>query len=125
MRLVAVGSSLRGPAHALAFEPNQDAIALRGCRGGWIAAACDGLGSAPRSREGARAASRACLEVLSQEDGERLDPAAAIQARWLRSISPLRPHAAATTCLWACVDRHGHCSTGQLGDGMVLMRSNC
>lgn len=123
MRLVAAGSSVCGPAHELANEPNQDAIGLRGCRGGWIAAACDGLGSASHGREGSKAAARACLRVLSQQ-GDSTDPTVAIRASWLQSIRPLQSDAAATTCLWAHIDRYGHCNAGQLGDGLMLIRSN-
>lgn len=124
MRLVAAASSRRGPSHDESGEPNQDAIAIRGCRRGWIVAACDGLGSAPYSQVGAQQAARTCLQVLSGRTEPAGGTTAAIRTQWLQRIAPRRPAESGTTCLWASVDESGFCQVGQLGDGMVLMRSN-
>lgn len=124
MRFVSAGTSVRGPSHVDEDLPNQDAVALRGSRGGWVAAVCDGLGSCQLSDIGSRAASGAVLEVLTARP--RLEPAAAnaaIHARWIERVSPRPMEAVATTCLWASVDSEGRGQASQLGDGLILFRS--
>lgn len=124
MRFIAAGASVRGPAHIDQGLPNQDAIALRGNRGGWVAAACDGLGSCRLSDIGSRAASSAALDILSANSShEHLPTTEAIHSQWLERVSPLPVQSVATTCLWASVDSEGHGHAGQLGDGLILFRS--
>jgi hypothetical protein len=64
MRFIACGASVIGPRHLELGEPNQDAMALTGCRGGWIAAVADGLGSRTRSDLGARRACQVSRRIL-------------------------------------------------------------
>lgn len=124
MRFVAAGASVRGPAHIDQNLPNQDAITLRGNRGGWIAAACDGLGSCAKSHLGSRAAASAVSDLLSAGGGSPASHVnASIHEQWLRRISPHSVSDVATTCLWATVNRDGNCLLGQLGDGLILFRS--
>lgn len=124
MRFVAAGSSVRGPAHLEQDLPNQDAIALRGHRGGWVAAVCDGLGSCSQSHIGSRAASLAVRHVLSNHEKVKAESIIAdIHEHWLGRIAPYPVRNVATTCLWASVGRNGFCSLGQLGDGLILYRS--
>ena len=64
MRLIACGASVIGPRHLDLHEPNQDAMALTGCRDGWIAAVADGLGSRSHSDLGARRACQVSRRIL-------------------------------------------------------------
>lgn len=124
MRFIAAGCSVIGPAHRSQKLPNQDSIVLRGARGGWVAAACDGLGSCRFSQHGSRMAGRAVLDQTPLVGGEK--PAAinsAIHQRWLNLIQPYAVRDVATTCLWAALDRQGNCKLSQLGDGLVLFKS--
>lgn len=124
--LSAVGTSVVGPAHAEAGEVCQDACAVRGWRGGWIACVADGLGSRAQSGLGARCAVRAAQLVLRDAAGHRQemrDIATRIYRTWLRDIGPDRANAAATTLLIAACTAQGQVRTWQLGDGMVLLRA--
>ena len=62
--LGAAGVSVTGPGHVSLGQANQDAIALRGWRGGWIAAVADGLGSRPLSGLGSRLAVQAAQQTI-------------------------------------------------------------
>lgn len=124
--LSAVGTSVIGPAHAEAGEPSQDACGVRGWRGGWIACVADGLGSRSQSGIGARYAVRAAHQVLRREPNhqqEMRELTTRIYRAWLRAVGPERADAAATTLLIAACTAQGEVRTWQLGDGMVLVRS--
>ena len=124
MRFIASGSSVIGPAHVAQQQVNQDAMVLRGYRKGWVAAACDGLGSSQFSQHGSRMAGRALLDQvpnLSSMDGDAIS--SAIHQSWLHRISPYPVRSVATTCLWAVVESNGACRLGQLGDGLILFRT--
>lgn len=125
--LSAVGTSVVGPLHAEAGEPCQDACGVRGWRGGWIACVADGLGSRPRSGDGARCAVRVAMQVLWRETDHRLEMrelATRIYRDWLRAVGPDRADGAATTLLMAACNAQGHVRTWQLGDGLILIRSH-
>jgi serine/threonine protein phosphatase PrpC len=124
--LCAAGTSVIGPSHAEAGEPCQDACVVRGWRGGWIACVADGLGSRSQSGMGARNAVRVAQQVLRLEPNHQQDMrelATRIYRAWLRAVGPNRANDAATTLLIAACTAHGHVRTWQLGDGMVLIRS--
>lgn len=124
--LRAVGSSVTGPGHLLELQPNQDALSLRGWRGGWIAAVADGLGSKQFSRVGSRLAVQSAQAVLRSTDASRLpdrDVVTAIYRRWLMSVSSLEPATYATTLLVAACDGQGYVRIFQLGDGLILSRT--
>lgn len=124
MRFIASGSSVIGPAHVEQELPNQDAMVLRGYRKGWVAAACDGLGSCHYSQHGSRMAGRALLDQVPNLTGMHGDAiSSAIHQRWLNRVSPYPVRTVATTCLWAVVDNNGSCRLGQMGDGLILFRS--
>lgn len=125
--LRAVGASVTGPGHLLESQPSQDALSLRGWRGGWIAAVADGLGSKQFSRLGSRSAVQCAQAVLRSADAWRLpdrDVVTAIYRRWLRSVSTLEPAAYATTLLVAACDDQGHVRIFQLGDGLILTKTH-
>lgn len=124
MRFVASGCSVTGPAHLDQLLPNQDSIALRGYRRGWIAAACDGLGSCPNSQHGSSMAGRALLDQLPHfVHGDLETISSGLHQSWLHRVSPYPIRTVATTCLWAVLESDGSCGLGQLGDGLVLFRS--
>ncbi|MCP8687136.1 PP2C family serine/threonine-protein phosphatase [Marinobacterium sedimentorum] len=124
MQFFAAGSSVRGPAHVEQGLPNQDSILLRGHRGGWMAAACDGLGSCEFSHVGSAAACDSLRQVLSRGCiDSTASVSAALHQEWFQKIRPYAVRDVATTCLWASVAADGLCRLGQIGDGLVLYRS--
>jgi len=123
MRFAVAGSTVRGPAHVDQQLPNQDAVLLRGQRGGWVAAVCDGLGSAKQSHIGSRAAALAVRQVLKgadKADAKLIN--ANIHARWRGETASYQARDVATTCLWLAVQPDGNATFGQLGDGLILFR---
>ncbi len=126
MRLLAYGASVAGPLHNELQIRNQDAFALAGCRGGWIAAVADGLGSRKHSDLGARCAcqiSRRMLRAAPKTiDFSVLLPL--LHKQWSNSIAPISPADAASTLLLCRVTEQGQVDVAQLGDGLILIRSN-
>ncbi|MEH6541720.1 PP2C family serine/threonine-protein phosphatase [Halopseudomonas sp.] len=123
MRLAACGASVRGPAHIQDGSPNQDALGIGGCNGGWYIAVADGLGSRPLSHVGSRKAvqlfaglARLQRSLAPAEVGQLLS------ARWVAQFGS-EYQRFETTCLWARVEAHGHGFAGQVGDGLMLCRS--
>jgi serine/threonine protein phosphatase PrpC len=108
--LRAAGACVTGPAHLQAFQPGQDALALRGWRGGWIVAVADGLGSRARSATGSRLAVRAAQQIARQWS----------PASWQEL--PARQCATDLYRRWLACDAEGRARVWQLGDGMVLCR---
>lgn len=124
MRLLASGSSVPGPAHIQDGTPNQDALCISGYKGGWTIAVADGLGSRPLSHLGSRKAVQLFRHLARQQavmlpDGLGL----ALRREWLAYFGDSFSRYE-TTCLWAWVDVDGRGVAGQVGDGLVLVRSN-
>lgn len=124
MRFIACGASVNGPRHLDLGESNQDAMALTGCRGGWIAAVADGLGSRARSDVGARSACQVSRRILRAASSSFNLPATLplIHQQWLEAIEPTTPRDAATTLLFGRVTAEGDVRAAQLGDGLLLVR---
>lgn len=124
MRFIACGASVIGPRHLDLGEPNQDAMVLAGCRGGWIAAAADGLGSRARSDLGARSACQVTRRILRATSSSFDLPATLplIHQQWLKAIGPTPPRDAATTLLFGRVTDQGEVHAAQLGDGLLLVK---
>ena len=124
MRFIACGASVIGPRHLDLGEPNQDAMVLTGCRGGWIAAVADGLGSRARSDLGARSACQVSRRILRAASSNFDLPATLplIHQQWLEAIKPIIPRDAATTLLFGRVTTEGGVDVAQLGDGLLLVR---
>lgn len=122
-----IASSVRGPSHARDGLPCQDAwLAVADPRAS-LAVVCDGMGSRPHAREGARAATLATRDawrlwrrspVVAIEDLVRL-----IEVAWRIRLQTLAPDTAATTCLVYAEDGHGRAALAQLGDGLIARRS--
>ncbi|WP_305828238.1 PP2C family serine/threonine-protein phosphatase [Pseudomonas aeruginosa] len=123
MRLLAGGASVRGPAHQLNGTPNQDALCVSGLRGGWCIAVADGLGSRPLSHLGSRKAVQLFRQLARQrQDMPHGTVAPVLRDAWLVHFGDCyRDHE--TTCLWARVDASGRGVAGQVGDGLLLVRS--
>lgn len=124
MRFIASGASVIGPRHLDLGEPNQDAMALTGWRGGWIAAVADGLGSRARSDLGARNACQVSRRILRTTSSSFDLPTTLplIHQEWLEAIEPTTPRDAATTLLFGRVTAEGDLHAAQLGDGLLLVR---
>ena len=123
MRLAASGARVIGPVHLQDGVVNQDAIGVYGVRQGWCIAVCDGLGSRRLSHIGSSKAARLvkqharqALAASAQTLGE------AIRLSWLDHFGP-RYRDYETTCLWAQVDARGRGQAGQIGDGLLLLKS--
>jgi hypothetical protein len=129
MRLIACGASVTGPVHLEAGQPNQDALALYGHKGGWVVAVGDGLGSHAHGDLGARRACQIARRTLRElvsihpDDGLNLHTVLPlIHARWLNAIRPFPPRESGTTLLFARVSTSGKVQACQLGDGLLLMK---
>lgn len=128
--LKAAGVSVTGPGHLSQGQPNQDALALRGWRGGWIAAVADGLGSRPLSGVGSRLAVQAAQQTVrsmpTEEHFRTSEPrqtATEFYRRWLRAVPYVDKSRAASTILMAACGHDGFGRVWQLGDGLVVCRS--
>jgi len=123
MRLSACGASVRGPAHTQDDLPNQDALGIRGCNGGWHIAVADGLGSRPMSHVGSRKAVQLFGRLArGQPQLEPAEVGGILRAQWLAHFGS-DYHRFESTCLWAHVNDYGRGFAGQVGDGLVLCRS--
>lgn len=123
--LQAAGATVIGLAHSTEGMPNQDAMAVCGHLGGGFVAVADGLGSRPRSHVGSRLAVRLAKDLLARQTrpGEERNDIRTFYQAWLKGLHGLVPEQAATTLLSASCTRDGHCQIWQLGDGLVLFRS--
>lgn len=130
------GASVTGPAHLEAGQPGQDAWAGGLFRTGdgttvQYLVVCDGLGSRPQARHGARAAVRATRAAIRHWGRVAQAPPGQlirlIELLWRLEVSPHDPQACATTCLVAAVQTRGERSritVATLGDGMAACREH-
>jgi hypothetical protein len=121
MRLLAGGASVRGPAHQLDGSPNQDALCVSGLGGGWCIAVADGLGSRSLSHLGSRKAVQLFRQLARQGIPHR-SVAQILRDAWLAHFGD-RYRLHETTSLWARVNGQGQGVAGQIGDGLLLIRS--
>ncbi len=128
--LRAAGTSVIGPEHECNGQSNQDALSLRGWRGGWIAAVADGLGSRPFSSVGSRAAVRAAQRTIralvpsaALHDVDAREAATRMYRQWLQAVPYVDKSSAASTILLAACDAFGRARVWQLGDGLIACRS--
>lgn len=128
--LRATGASVVGPGHLLLGDANQDAISLRGWQGGWIAAVADGLGSRPLSGIGSRLAVKTAQKTIRTLENpqdfqatEARQIATAFYRRWLSAVPYADKSSAACTLLLAACDMGGNARIWQLGDGLVVCRT--
>lgn len=125
MRVVAC--SVRGPAHAREGIRCQDAWLAIPDPSGCFAVVCDGMGSRPHAREGARAATIAARDAWRvwrrSPAGSVEDMIRVLEATWRLRLDSITPDAAATTCLFYAEDNRGRAALAQLGDGLIARRS--
>ncbi len=121
-----IGASVSGPYRSKDGSLNQDAFLLQSNRKYQLAVVCDGMGSKPYAREGARKATLAVQAAASiwmrhgQQKPERL--IRLIHQIWNVMIEPLDGRDAVTTCLIAILDRSGKGLIAQLGDGLIFWK---
>jgi serine/threonine protein phosphatase PrpC len=128
--LRAAGTSVIGPEHEGNGQSNQDALSLRGWRGGWIAAVADGLGSRQFSSVGSRAAVQAAQRTIrtlvpptALHDLDARETATRMYRQWLQAVPYVDKSSAASTILLAACDVYGRARVWQLGDGLIACRS--
>lgn len=125
MKLAATGSSVIGPAHLTENTPNQDAVLVRGIQKGWCVSVADGLGSRPLSHIGSRYCVQSVRRLLKLNAGFNSIPlqiSQQIQQAWLSHFGDSYS-AFETTCLWASVTPAGSGLAAQVGDGLLLIKS--
>lgn len=122
--LWATGASVRGPAHTMNGECNQDALGVWGSQRGFVAVVSDGLGSRPLSHIGSRLACKAARYVV-RSGASWDDPKALIgqiYRHWLGAL-PVAPSHAPCTLLLAACRPDGDTLVAQLGDGLLAYRA--
>lgn len=121
------GSSVRGPRHLAEGTPNQDAWRVTCQSKFFVAVVCDGLGSRTHSGIGARAACRAVVAAAGSWSRAGSSSTEAllrlIHAQWAVELGQRAREECATTCLFALFTRDGRGLLGQLGDGLIYLRS--
>lgn len=121
------GASVRGPFHTRMGLPNEDAWLRASGSFGDLIVVCDGMGSRPNARLGARAACLAVKEAVSRwarvENAPLNFLTHLIEVSWRLRVFPTDPTTAATTCLFAVATTSQRWVLGGLGDGMVLVRT--
>ncbi len=121
------GASVRGPLHRQEGRPNEDAWLHAEGQFGVLSVVCDGMGSKPNARIGARAACLAVKEAVLRwskvEGAPNSYLSYLIEVLWRLRIHPIEPHSAATTCLFALASNNGEWLLGGVGDGLVLIRT--
>lgn len=121
-----LGASVRGPAHRAEAQLNQDAWAARSGPRGTLAVVCDGMGSRPLARQGARAAvaaaQAAAAHWLRSPCGRPEDLVRLIEVLWRLRLGSTDPDSAATTCMVCALRPDGSGAAVQLGDGLIGLR---
>lgn len=124
MQYIRFQATVIGPSHIEDQLPNQDAVGVLNNAYGQLITVCDGLGSRRYSNVGSQAA------VNLIKDRFRL-PQYSIENECIKNIhdSWLQKFGEGsqdydTTCLWAHVAPDGLGKAAQLGDGLIMFRSN-
>lgn len=122
-----MGASVRGPEHRRSGLPNQDAWMSRLTHGTSLAIVCDGLGSRPQSATGSRAACFAVADAVRHWAAQPKVPPEMllrlVHALWNVRVHATGRDACATTCLFAVVTNDGRLLLAQLGDGLVMLKT--
>ena len=125
--LTSYGASVRGPAHKRDGVPNEDAWLRAEGSFGSLIVVCDGMGSRPHARLGARAGCVAVREAVKRwtraNEAPLLYLAHLIEILWRLCVHPYLPRDAATTCLLALARKNGEWVVGGIGDGLVAVKT--
>ena len=123
-----VSASLIGPGHQVDELPNQDAVKIFIEKDYTLAVVSDGLGSAPLSQIGSRAACETTNDAVkiwvNSESKLIQDLLRLIQALWLIKVRPLESKECSATLLFSLVLESNKVILGQLGDGAILHWNN-
>lgn len=121
------GASVRGPLHEKEGRPNEDAWLRAEGHFGSLVVVCDGLGSRPQARHGARSACDAVREAAVRWTRVENAPVSyllhLVEVLWRLRIHPHQPADASTTCLLALARKTGEWIFAGLGDGLILTRT--
>ena len=122
------GATVRGPAHVADAVLNQDAWSHATITGTRVVVISDGMGSKPHARDGAKAACSAVVDAVRQWQKHPDAPTnillALIHLLWRARVSPRQPSDCACTCLFALGYAHGGGLAAQLGDGLLMLRTD-
>jgi len=121
------GASVVGPLHQREQRPNEDAWLRSAGSYGSLVVVCDGMGSRPEARRGAKAACLAAREAVSRWSRVQGAPlsylAHLVELLWRLRIYPVDPGDAATTCLLALACPDGAWVLGGVGDGLAIAKT--
>lgn len=121
------GASVQGPLHQREGKPNEDAWLRTEGQFGYLIVVCDGMGSRPHARLGARAACEAAREAVVRWSRVEKAPVSyllhLLEVLWRLRIYPYQPDKSCSTCLIALASRTGEWIVAGLGDGLILSRT--
>lgn len=121
------GASVRGPLHEREGQPNEDAWLRAEGSYGSLVVVCDGMGSRPQARHGAKSACDAVREAAIRWSRVENAPVSyllhLVEVFWRLRIHPHQPADACTTCLLVLARKTGEWVVAGLGDGLVLTRT--
>ncbi len=121
-RTAVLGARVAGESHARTGTPCQDAFAWRAIEAGNVVlAVADGLGSAPRSDEGAREAVEAAVEAAVA--GASLADAVAAARAALEGLSPESALRSFACTLIVVAWQDGTARAAHIGDGSAVVRT--
>lgn len=117
-------ASVAGPGNRARGVAKQDAAMVRRLASGLLLVVCDGLGSRSESANGARQACCAVKAAFTASPPPRDNALCeSVHSNWVRRVTAESAEAAATTCLFSYVEAGGNATVAQLGDGVILCRS--
>lgn len=127
MLVESFGASVRGPFHQREGRPNEDAWLRVAGHFGSLIVVCDGMGSRPHARLGAKAACEAAREAVIRWSRVENAPVSyllhLLEVLWRLRIHPHQADKSCTTCLVALARRTGEWILAGLGDGLILSRT--
>ena len=121
------GASVAGPRHISKGLRNEDAWLRVNGKFGSLIVVCDGLGSRPHARLGARTACVAVQDAVKEWSKSKDAPISylthLIEVLWRIKLHPCKASDGATTCLLAWVRPNGEWIIGGIGDGLIVVKT--
>lgn len=121
------GASVRGPLHEREKRPNEDAWLHAEGHFGSLVVVCDGMGSRPQARYGAKSACEAVREAVVRWSRVENAPVSyllhLLEILWRLRIHPHQPADACSTCLFVLARKKGEWIAAGLGDGLIMTRT--
>ncbi len=119
------GASVIGKAHIRLKKPNQDSYLVCNSVEYTLVVVCDGLGSKKYSQIGSRKLCyvikeqiKKCFKKKNLETDELIPM---LQKKWRKSIWPIKPIKADTTCIFAVINEKNIIMC-QIGDGLCALK---